>query len=135
MLVLVCCLLAQSATSYYKLGLEAYSRDDLTAAEAYLKQARRADSRLFPARFLLGATLVRMNRRDEAIPELEAAHRLDPPHADVVKLLAGPYKESGRQIESLRLVQRFPAAARAEELYLRLLEANQDAGGVAGAEQ
>ena len=73
MLFLVCCLLAQSAKSYYELGLEAYSRDDLSAAEAYLKQARQADSRLFPARFLLGATLVRMNHRDEALRELEAA--------------------------------------------------------------
>jgi len=135
MLVLVCCLLAQSATSYYKLGLEAYSRDDLPAAEAYLKQARQADSRLFPARFLLGATLVRMNRRDEAIPELEAAHRLDPRHGDVVKLLAIQYKESGRQIESLRLLQSFPPAARDEELYLLLIEGNQDAGSVDEAEQ
>src|SRR5262249_8384891 len=135
MMVLVCCLLAQSATSYYKLGLEAYSRDDLAAAEAHLKQARRADSRLFAARFLLGATLVRMNRRDEAIPELEAAHQLAPRHADVVKLLAIQYRESGRQIESLRLLQGFPAAARDEEVYLLLIEGNQDAGSVDEAEQ
>src|SRR5260370_5046168 len=135
MLVLVCCLLAQSATSYYKLGLEAYSRDDLAAAEAYLKQARQADSRLFPARFLLGATLVRMNHRDEAIRELEAAHQLDPRHADVVKLLAIQYKESGLPNESLRLLQSFPPAARDEELYLLLIEGNQDAGSVDEAEQ
>jgi protein O-GlcNAc transferase len=135
MLVLVCCLLAQSAASYYKLGLEAYSKDDLSAAEGYLKQARQADPRLFSARFLLGATLVRMNRRDEAIPELEAAHQIDPRHADVVKLLAIQYKESGRQIESLRLLQSFLEAARDEELYLLLIEANQDTGSVAEAEQ
>jgi tetratricopeptide (TPR) repeat protein len=135
MLVLVCCLLAQSATSYYKLGLEAYSKDDLSAAEAYLKQARQADPRLFSARFLLAATLVRMNRRDEAIPELEAAHRLDPRHADVVKLLAIQYRESGLQIESLRLLQSFPEAARDEEFYLLLIEANQDTGSVDEAEQ
>jgi tetratricopeptide (TPR) repeat protein len=135
MLVLVCCLLAQSAASHYKLGLEAYSRDDLPAAEAHLKQARIADPRLFPARFLLGATLVRMNRRDEAIPELEAAHLLAPRHADVVKLLAIQYKESGRQIESLRVLQSFPAAARDEELYLLLIEGNQEAGSVDEAER
>src|SRR5260370_40795458 len=105
MLVLVCCLLAQSATSYYKLGLEAYSRDDLAAAEAYLKQARQAGSGLFPARFLLGATLVRMNHPAEAIRELEAAHQLDPRHAEVVSLLAIQYKESGLPHESPRLVQ------------------------------
>jgi tetratricopeptide (TPR) repeat protein len=135
MLVLVCCLLAQSATSYYKLGLEAYSKDDLSAAEGFLKQARQADPRLFSARFLLGAALVRMNRRDEAIAELEAAHRLDPRHADVVKLLAIQYRESGSQIESLRLLQSFPEAARDEEFYLLFIEANQDAGSVAEAEQ
>jgi tetratricopeptide (TPR) repeat protein len=135
MLVLVCCLLAQSATSYYKLGLEAYSKDDLSAAEGYLKQARQANPRLFSARFLLGATLVRMNRRDEAIAELEAAHQLDRRHVDVVKLLAIQYKESGLQIESLRLLQNFPEAARDEEFYLLLIEANQDTGSVAEAEQ
>ena len=135
MLVLVGCLLAQSATSYYKLGLEAYSKDDLSAAESYLKQARQADPRLFSARFLLGATLVRMNRRDEAIPELAAAHQLDPRHADVVKLLAIQYRESGLQMESLRLLQSFPEAARDEEFYLLLIEANQDTGSVDEAEQ
>ena len=108
MLVLVCCLLAQSAASLYRLGLEAYSRDDLPAAEAHLKQARKEDPRLFPARFLLGATLVRMNRREEAIPELEAAHRLDPKQADVVKLLAIQYKESGRQVEALEGTTKLP---------------------------
>ena len=135
MLLLVCCLLAQSAKSYYELGLEAYSRDDLPAAEAHLKQAVQADSRLFPARFLLGATLVRLNQRDKAIRELEAAHQLDPRHADVVKLLAIQYKESGLEVESLRLLQSFPAAARDEELYLLLIEGNQDAGSVDEAEQ
>jgi tetratricopeptide (TPR) repeat protein len=135
MLVLVCCLLAQSATSYYKLGMAAYSKDDLSAAEAYLKQARQADPRLFSARFLLGATLVRMNRRDEAIPELQAAHQLDPRHTDVVKLLAIQYRESGLQMESLRLLQSFPEPARDEEFYLLLIEANQDSGSVAEAEQ
>jgi tetratricopeptide (TPR) repeat protein len=135
MLVLVCCLLAQSATSNYKLGLEAYSKDDLSAAEGFLKQARQADPRLFSARFLLGATLVRMSRRVEAIPELEAAHQLDPRHADVVKLLAIQYRESGLQIELLRLLQSFPEAARDEEFYLLLIEANQDSGSVAEAEE
>jgi predicted Zn-dependent protease len=134
-LVPVWCLLAQSAASYYKVGLEAYSKDDLSAAEGYLKKAREADPRLFPARFLLGATLVRMNRREEAIPELEAAHRLDPRHADVVKLLAVQYRESGLQVESLRLLQSFPEGLRDEEFYLLLIEANQDAGSVVEAEQ
>ena len=135
MLALVCCLLAQSATSYYKLGLKAYSKDDLPAAEAYLKQALQADPRAFSVRFLLGAILVRMNRPDEAILELEVAHQIDPRHADVVKLLAVQYKQRRRQVESLRLLQSFPEARRDEELYLLLIEANQDAGSVDEAAQ
>ena len=129
-LVLVCCLLAQGATTAYQRGLEAYSKDDLPAAERFLKLALQADRRFFATRFLLGATLVRMNRADEAIPELEAAHRLDPLHPDVVKLLAIQYMERQRQLDSLHLLQVFPDRARDEEIYLLLIEAHQDVGSV-----
>lgn len=130
------CLLATGAPqSDYKRGLEAYSKDDLLSAEKYLKQATQADKRLFAARFLLGATLVRMNRPDEAIPELEAAHEIQPGHADVVKLLAIQYRAAGRIADSLRLLAASPRSARDQELYLLLIEANQDVGSVDRATQ
>jgi predicted Zn-dependent protease len=128
--VLICCLLAQGATSAYQRGLDAYSKDNLREAERFLKLAIQRDPHSFPTRFLLGATLVRMNRTDEAIPELEVAHKLDPRHPDVVKLLAIQYMERKRQLDSLRMLQAFPESARDEELYLLLIEANQDAGSV-----
>ncbi|MEO8125544.1 MAG: tetratricopeptide repeat protein [Bryobacteraceae bacterium] len=127
---LICCLLAQVATSAYQRGLEAYSKDDLREAERSLKLALQADRNSFATRFLLGATLVRMDRADEAIPELEIARKLNPRNADVVKLLAIQYMERNRRTDSLRLLQAFPEAARDEEVYLLLIEANQDAGSV-----
>ncbi len=129
-LVLICCLLAQGATAAYQRGLEAYSKDDLPAAEAFLKQARQADAHSFATRFLLGATLLRMNRADEAVPELEAAHKLNPRHPDATKLLAIQYMDHNRRPDALHLLQSFPEGARDEEIYLLLIEAHQDIGSV-----
>ena len=134
LILVICCILGQGSAGHksdlYQNALNAYSRDDLPAAESFLQQALKAGDRSFRVHYLLGAALVRMDRGDQAIPELEAAHRVRPREADVTKLLAIQYMNGRRQNDSLHLLQQVPDADRDEELDLLLIEANQDSGSV-----
>ncbi len=71
-----------------------------------LEQFRRAvelDRNSGPARSGLGRLLLADGRIDEAVPELEAAHRLDPEDGFVRRALAEAYEKAGRPADAARL--------------------------------
>ncbi len=71
-----------------------------------LEQVRRAvdlDRNSGPARSGLGRVLLADGRIDEAVPELETAHRLDPEDGFVRRSLAEAYEKAGRTADAARL--------------------------------
>ena len=77
----------------YAQALEDYQHARYREAEQKLRQIKPPT---FDSRFLLGATLVHLERRGEAIEELKAAVAMRPAHQDARKLLASQYLAVGR---------------------------------------
>jgi len=113
----------------FKQGVLYFSQEQFPAARSYLEKAVAARPRSFQARFLLGATLVQLNETAGAIRELQAAHQLNPKHADALKLLAAQYVGARRFQEAIALLRPLvDAAPFDEELHLLLIQAFQSSG-------
>jgi tetratricopeptide (TPR) repeat protein len=112
-------------------GLQAYSRGDFAEAEALLRTAAGREPDSFDVRFLLGASLVQLGRRDEAIRELRDAVRLNPAHADARKLLASQYMIQREYAEAVALLKK--ANKLDEEMHLLLIEAYHTSGDTAAS--
>jgi predicted Zn-dependent protease len=108
--------------SLYSEALELYQQERFAQAEQKLRQVRPPT---FDSRFLLGATLVRLDRPREAIVELKAAVALRPSHADARKLLAAQYLAAGEQAPVIELMRGRLAD---EESHLLILQAFHDRG-------
>jgi tetratricopeptide (TPR) repeat protein len=122
-------LLAQQPTgSVFDQGASAFGAGDFKAAERLLAQTVKAHPESFQARFLLGATLVQLGRSGDAIAQLREAHRLDPLHADALKLLATQYMAVRDYRRAAALLK--PATGD-EEVYLLLIESLQSSGDTA----
>jgi len=123
--LLACVAFAQSPDPMAR-AIDAFTNRRYAEAERYLKQAVRQQPRSFDAHFLYGAALVELDRSDEAIPELEQAHRLNPAHADAMKLLAVQYMMHRDYAKAIALLR--PVAVPDEETYLLLIESHQASG-------
>ncbi len=118
---------AADPAALYRRGLEEYSRDRFVEAERYLREEVESNPRNFQARFLLAATLVRLDRHPAALTQLRAAHALNPRHRDAAKLLGIEAIRGGAAAEAVKaldpLVDSLPFD---EETHLLLIEAQQD---------
>ena len=113
----------------FKQGVLYFSQEQFPAARSYLEKAVAARPRSFQARFLLGATLVQLNDTAGAIRELQAAHQLNPKHADALKLLATQYVGARQFREAIALLRPLvDVAPFDEELHLLLIQAFQSSG-------
>jgi tetratricopeptide (TPR) repeat protein len=136
LIVLLLCGAAFSQAGLYQRALESFAEQRYEAAESLLRQAVGQQPRWFEARFLLGATLVSLGRKAEAIDQLSAAHRLNPTHLDCAKLLAAEYLGLERASEAITLLR--PLLERKavdEELLLLAIEALQVRGDAGDMEE
>jgi Flp pilus assembly protein TadD len=118
----------------FERGAEAFAAGEFAQAEKLLAQAVKQQPRSFEARFLLGATLVQLNRTEAAIEQLRAAHQLNPRHPDALKLLAAQYMTKRDFPSAIALLKPAVAAPAAdEEMYLLLVEAALTAGDTEGS--
>ena len=108
--------------SLYTDALQLYEQQRFAEAERTL---RRIKPPTFDSRFLLGATLLRLDRPRDAIAELKAALAFRPSHADARKLLAAQYLAAGEQAAAIELMR---GRLVDEESHLLLLQAFHDRG-------
>ena len=115
--------------SAYDEAARLYSAQDFEQAERVLREAVSRQPRSASLRFLLGATLLQLQRNDNALGELREAARLDPRNRDTAKLLASELVAQKQYAEAIRyltpLVARQPGD---EETYLLLTQAYYDRG-------
>ncbi len=113
----------------YQQALLLYSQDQFEPAADLLRQVVRKQPRSVTARFLFGATLLRLHRNAEAIRELETANRLNPRHGEAAKLLAAEYLAAKRSAEAIRVLRPLVTVAGADqETFLLLIQAHQNRG-------
>jgi tetratricopeptide (TPR) repeat protein len=120
---------AADFSSLYEQGQLHYSRGEWEQAQQSLSKAAELSPKSFEARFLLGASLVQLNRTADAIRQLRIACRLNPKHRDAAKLLAIEYGKNDNAPESVKLlapmVDEKPFD---EEIHLLLIEAYEASG-------
>lgn len=112
-------------------GLQAFSRGQFAEAEALLRTAAGREPASFEARFVLGASLVQLDRRADAIQQLREAVRMNPAHTDARKLLASQYMVQRDYATALALLKKAPALD--EEMHLLLMEAYHASGDTAAS--
>jgi len=100
--VFVAALLASE--SLYDQALRLYSQQRYEQAEPILRQAVVKHPRSVPVRFLLGSTLLKLKRDDEALRELKMGNQLNPARADVAKLLASEYLRARQPAVAIEVV-------------------------------
>ena len=87
-------------------------RGDETQAQQILQEALREDPRAAPVHYALGLSFARLQRRDQTLRHLAAAHRLaadEPRYAYVYAVALNSYGDSDRSVDVLeRAHQRFP---------------------------
>jgi Flp pilus assembly protein TadD len=110
-------------------GLVSYEEGRFADAEKYLTQAARLDPNSFSVRFGLAASLLQQQKSDQALPELEAANKINPAHLDAAKLLAIEYSKRSRNRDAAVILRRLMLTApEDEELHLLLIEAYHRSG-------
>jgi len=115
--------------SLYERGQLLYSRGEWEEARQTLAKATGVNPKSFDARFLLGATLVQLNRTSDAIRELRIACELNPAHRDAAKLLAIQYGATDNHPEAVKLLAALvDVPPLDEEIHLLLIEAYQETG-------
>ncbi len=115
-------------------GVEAFAAGRYEEAAQLLGKAVRSSPRAFEPRFLLGATLAQLGKTRDAIVQLREAHKLNPRHPDVIKLLSAQYAISRDFASAIALLRPVVASSAAdEEMYLLLMEALQNSGDTGAA--
>jgi Flp pilus assembly protein TadD len=134
LLLLFCAASAQTAEEYLKAGFAQYSQGDFKAARQFLEKAVRLQPKSVESRFLLGATLIELNDTVGAIHQLGQAHRLNPKHLDIRKLLAVQYLHNGQAKYAIALLEPIVGALPYdEEIHLLLINSRQIAGDSSGS--
>src|SRR5262249_21131339 len=87
---------SRTAGEGFNLGVERYQAGDLNGARDAFRDAVAHDPKDAGARSWLGFVLLRQNRPDEAIPELEQAVALNPKNADAHNNLGNAYLAKGQ---------------------------------------
>jgi tetratricopeptide (TPR) repeat protein len=123
---------AETPERLYEQALRNFSEQRFGDAGDLLRDAVSQRPKWFEARFLLGATLVSLGRPDEAIEQLQAAHRLNPSHLDCGKLLAAEYLGLDRAANAIGVLRPFLAKPKPDEEVLLLgieaMHVRNDAG-------
>ena len=85
------------------LGEHYRAKGDRMLALEHFRRAVDLDHDNASARWQFGRALLEVGRTEEAIPELETAHRLDPESSDYRQELAAAYEKAGRTADAARL--------------------------------
>jgi len=118
----------------FNLGFLYYSEGQHEKAEPYLARAAKSGPKDFNARYLLGATLVHLDRGDDALRQWRAAAGIRPDHIKLLQMMAVEYgkgryfREAAAAAErALRLKDDDP------DIYLIAIKSYQDAADHASA--
>jgi tetratricopeptide (TPR) repeat protein len=118
----------------FNLGYMHYSREQFDRAVPYLERAAKAEPEDFNTRYLLGVTLSRLGRRDEALRSWRAALAINPKHVKLLQIAAVEYAAGQYYQEAAE------AARRALDLdasdpngFYLAIKSYQDAGNTAAA--
>ena len=97
-------------------------------AEGLLAEAASTDSLAADLAFEHARTLLLLDRIEEALAELQRAHRLDPTNPSVAGLLSRLLMARGRTKEGVELLERFVGSRSPESEYIALARGYSDLG-------
>jgi tetratricopeptide (TPR) repeat protein len=118
----------------FNLGYMYYSTGRFDQAATWLAKAGRVSPRDFNTRYLLGATLVKLEKREEALKEWRAALGLQPGNLRLIQVMVAEY-ERGRYFQDAAALSRRALELTTDDpnLYFFAIKAHQDAGDYAAA--
>ena len=120
----------------FNLGYMFYSNGKLDQAAIWLARAARVAPQDFNTRYLLGATLAKLEKREEALKEWRAGLKLQPGNLRLMQVMVAEY-EKGRYFRDAAALARRALELKADDpnLYFFAIKACQDAGDYAAALQ
>ena len=118
----------------FNLGYMFYSTGRFEPAATWLKKAASISSQDFNSRYLLGAALAKLEKREEALREWRAALALQPGNLRLMQVMVAEY-EKGRYFQDAAALSRRALELKADDpnLYFFAIKAHQDAGDYAAA--
>lgn len=118
----------------FNLGFMYYSRGDMNAAIPYLERAARSQPKDFNAHYLLGASLVKLGRTDDALRAWREALEIRPDHVKLMQAMAVEYGR-GHYFRDAAAVAERALKLKDDEpsIHLIAIKAYQDAGDHASA--
>jgi len=112
----------------FNLGFMHFSQAEYGKAEPYLQRAARLQPKDFNARYVLGATLQKLDRGDDALRQWRAAVQLRPDHVKLMQIMAVEYGKGRYFQEAAAVAERALGILDTDpNLYLVAIKAYQDA--------
>lgn len=118
----------------FNLGFLYYSQGKFDQAAPWLTRAKKASPKDFNTRYLLGAALVNVGNREEALKEWRAGLQLQPGNLRLMQVMVAEY-EKGRYFQNAAALARRALELKTDDpnLYFFAIKAYQDAGDYAAA--
>jgi tetratricopeptide (TPR) repeat protein len=118
----------------FNLGYMFYSAGRFDPAATWLAKAARVSPQDFNSRYLLGAALAKLEKREEALREWRAALALQPGNLRLMQVMVAEY-EKGRYFRDAAALSRRALELKRDDpnLYFFAIKAHQDAGDYAAA--
>lgn len=118
----------------FNLGYMHFSRQRFEPAEMWLSRAARVKPNDYNTRYLLGASLVGLGRREEGLRHWRAAQELRPDELRLLQIMSVEYSK-GRYFNEAAVAARSALALKNDDpnLYYLAIKAHQDAGDYSAA--
>jgi len=112
----------------FNLGFLHFSQAQYAKAEPFLQRAARLQPKDFNARYILGATLQKLDRGDDALRQWRAALTLRPDHVKLMQIMAVEYGKGRYFQEAAAVAERALSHLNTDpNLYLVAIKSYQDA--------
>ncbi len=118
----------------FNLGYLYFTQQKFTEAEPLLRSAARNNERDFNSRYLLGLTLARLDRREDALLAWREALRLEPNNLRLLQIMSVEYSKGRYFSEAAQLAKEaLDLEGGDQNLYFLCIKAFQDAGDLESA--